>query len=76
MEIGAPGPDAEEGVVTPHDLRKKRLASRDVVYTVDLVQLFRQEVGNLRTRLGEVAFQDVLSTVDSETMGNVKSFLE
>lgn len=63
-------------VVTENDLRKKRLASRDVVYTVDLIQLFRNEVNNLRIRVGETSFTELLSTVDVETMQLAKPFLE
>jgi hypothetical protein len=67
--------DREE-VVTENDLRKKRLASRDVVYTMDLVQLFRNEVNNLRMRMGEVAFNKVLDTVDAETLQMAKPYIE
>lgn len=67
--------DSDE-VVTENDLRKKRLASRDVVYTVDLVNLFRNEVTNLRGCLGDVAFNDAMSTVDAETLAMAKTFLE
>jgi hypothetical protein len=62
--------------VTENDFRKKELASRDVVYTLDLGQLFRNEVTNLRVRLGEVHFNDVISTIDVETMALAKPFLE
>ncbi|CAL8143654.1 unnamed protein product [Orchesella dallaii] len=67
--------DSDE-VVTENDLRKKRLAARDVVYTVDLVQLFRNEVNNLRIRVGDAHFTELLSTVDVETMQMAKPFLE
>jgi hypothetical protein len=67
--------DSEE-VVTENDLRKKRLASRDVVYTVDLVQLFRNEVNNLRMRMGEVAFSKAVDTVDAETLQLAKTFID
>jgi len=66
----------EDEVVTENDLRKKRLASRDVVYTVDLAQLFRNEVNNLRIRIGDINFADLMSTVDVETMQAVKPFLD
>lgn len=66
----------EDEVVTENDLRKKRLASRDVVYTVDLAQLFRNEVNNLRVRIGDTIFADLMSTVDVETMQAVKPFLD
>jgi len=52
------------------------VASRDVVYTVDLNQLFRNEVNNLRVRLGETNFLEVMNTVDVETMAMAKTFLE
>jgi len=68
-------PENEEWA-TENDMRKKRLAAQDVVYTVDLHQLFRNEVGNLRLRLGEPTFTEVMSTVDVETMQMVKSHLE
>lgn len=67
--------DTDE-VVTENDLRKKRLASRDVVYTIDLIQLFRNEVNNLRSRLGEINFNDKMNTVDAETLAMAKGFLE
>jgi len=65
-----------EEVVTENDLRKKRLASRDVVYTVDLIQLFRNEVKNLRMRMGEVAFSGVLDSVDAETLQMAKTYID
>ncbi|XP_035704828.1 importin-11 isoform X2 [Folsomia candida] len=67
--------DTDE-VVTENDLRKKRLASRDVVYTVDLINLFRNEVNNLRGRLGDSVFNEVMQTVDVETLQMAKTFLE
>jgi len=67
--------DGDE-VVTENDVRKKRLASRDVVYTVDLIQLFRNEVNNLRMRVGETHFNELLSTIDVETMQMAKPFLD
>jgi len=66
--------DPAEGV-TENDLRRKRLASTDVVYSVDLLAVFQQEIINLRARLGDTAFYDLLSTVDVETMANVKAFM-
>ena len=63
-------------LVTENDFRKRSLASRDVVYTLDLGHLFRNEVTNLRGRLGETQFNEVMSTIDVETMALAKPFLE
>lgn len=68
--------ETNDEIVTENDLRKKRLAARDVVYTVDLIQLFRHEVNNLRMRVGEANFTELLSTVDVETMQLAKTYLE
>ena len=72
----APAPDDAGDTITPKDIRKRVIAARDVVFSVDLIQLFRNEVCSLRLKLGDAGFNDLMSTVDVETMEGAKAFLE
>ncbi|KAG8226721.1 hypothetical protein J437_LFUL004371 [Ladona fulva] len=60
---------------TEHDLRRKRLAATDPVHTVVLRDYFQQQVFEMKNQLGSVQYEDLLQTVDCETMDQAKEYI-
>ncbi|XP_071449865.1 importin-11 [Hetaerina americana] len=60
---------------TEHDLRRKRLTTQDPVHTVVLRDYFQQQVMQLKSQLGSVQYEDLLQTVDVETMAQTKEYI-
>ncbi|RZF49270.1 hypothetical protein LSTR_LSTR002891 [Laodelphax striatellus] len=65
----------DEELSSKHRKRKRQLALSDPVYTCNLMAYVRDQVNNLRLRLNAEQFQDVMQTVDDETLENIRQFV-
>lgn len=67
--------DQEEDISTEHDKRKRELFKLDPVYKVVLRNYLYNQVMALQQTVGPAKFEDLMSTVDIETMQQVKEYL-
>ncbi|KFM81693.1 Importin-11, partial [Stegodyphus mimosarum] len=67
---------ADEDIETEHDKRKRELSRIDPVYTVVLRDYLYNQVMALQQSVGAMKFQDLMSTVDVETMQQLREYLE
>ena len=60
---------------TEHDLRKRQYASSDFVHTMDLREVFQNQVRQLSVQLGETRYSEIMNNVDVETMKNMRDYI-
>ncbi|XP_054710283.1 importin-11-like [Uloborus diversus] len=66
----------DEDIETEQDKRKRELSRLDPVYTVVLRDYFYNQVMALQSSVSNAKFQDLMSTVDVETMQQVQEYLK
>ncbi|GFT81037.1 importin-11 [Trichonephila clavipes] len=66
----------DEEIETEQDKRKRELSRQDPVHTVVLRDYLYNQVMALQQSVGETKFQDLMSTVDCETMQQLEKFLK
>ncbi|GAB6031945.1 Importin-11 [Chamberlinius hualienensis] len=59
-----------------HSKRKKQLSLRDPVHTVDLIRYTSSQLNSVKLNVGATAFEDLMGTVDVETMSQLKDLLK
>jgi hypothetical protein len=60
---------------TEHEHRKRELAMKDIVHTVDLREFFQTQIKNLYAQVGQTRYTEIMSNVDAETMKNMQEFV-
>uniref|UniRef100_A0A6I8NCQ8 Importin 11 n=1 Tax=Ornithorhynchus anatinus TaxID=9258 RepID=A0A6I8NCQ8_ORNAN len=68
--------EEEEEPPTEQDKRKKRLALKDPVHTVSLQQFVYEKLKAQQELLGELGFQALMETVDTEIVTQLQEFLQ
>ncbi|XP_042907797.1 importin-11 [Parasteatoda tepidariorum] len=68
--------DLDEEIETEQDKRKRELTLLDPVYTVVLRDYLYNQVMALQQSVGATKFQDLMSTVDVETMDELQVYLK
>ncbi|XP_038621646.1 importin-11 [Tachyglossus aculeatus] len=68
--------EEEEEPPTEQDKRKKRLALKDPVHTVSLQQFVYEKLKAQQELLGELGFQALMETVDTEIVSQLQEFLQ
>jgi len=58
-----------------HSKRKKQLSLRDPVHCVELRGYFKSQLEQMQSTLGPVNFEELIQTVDVETMRQVQEFI-
>ncbi|XP_067143577.1 importin-11 [Centruroides vittatus] len=61
---------------TEHERRKQELSRQDPIHTVVLKEYLCSQMSQLQQSLGQTAFEQLMATVDVETMQQLKEYLE
>jgi hypothetical protein len=61
---------------TEHDQRRRQLAISDPVHTVVLRDYFQAQINELQSQVGGMQFDQLLQTVDCETMEQVRDYIQ
>ncbi|XP_075209818.1 importin-11-like [Lycorma delicatula] len=67
--------DGNMSELTEHYVRRRQLASIDPVHRHNLLLYFQQQMCELMSQVGSVQFNELIQTVDVETLDNVKEYV-
>lgn len=71
----SPVEDGDVGYESEHEYRREKIALSDPVHTIALRDYFQTQLSELQNQVGASQFEQLLQTVDSETLEQVREYV-
>ena len=60
---------------TEHDVRKRVIASNDIVHCISLRDYFQQKIADWKIGIGQSFYTEIITNLDCETCANLKEYI-
>ena len=70
-----PYDDEEAEYDTEHDVRKRTVASKDIVHCVSLRDYFQEKISNWKIGVGQPFYTEIMTNLDVETSASLNEYV-